>query len=156
MNGESEPAGGQDRLDRADGTLQLIWFALLVGAVAVTAAAIMIAATQGPLIDGPEMPLVVALVSLVPLGLVGAFVVAPLLGRAPGAPPPAIEPAPGFFRYQALFMIRAGLLEGPAVACALGLAATGNWVLLGGAAAMIGALATLRPTRAFAESAGRQ
>ena len=159
MSGEPEPIGGPDKLGEALRGVRLVWLGLLIGAVTITAGAAAFVATQGPVAPEAEMPFLLVCLVLVLVGLLGAFV---FPSMALPAPRPQGAPAalPGLGAYMAQFFIRAGLLEGPAIICAVGLLVTGNWALLAGSAVLLGALAAIGPTRArveaFAESERRQ
>jgi hypothetical protein len=131
--------------------LRFIWHGHLLGAASVTCVAAAAVATAEGEPPAEAQGIRIPVLSLVPLGLVGAFVVVPLVGAGPprgGFPRHgAADPAAWFGPYQAQFMIRAGLLEGPALACSFAMFATRDWNFLGAAALMIAALATLVPTR---------
>ena len=163
MNGEPEPVGGPDKLGAAVQGLWFIWLGLLLGAVTILGVISAVVVSQGPLVDGDEARLLVVVGLLVVFAnLVAAFVVIPMMmpvGSGPSAGG-ANEPFPGFGAYSSQFFIRAGLLEGAAIICAVFLVVTANWVLLAAAVVPLAALTTLAPTRArveaFAEAVRRK
>ena len=165
MGGESQLAGGPDRLDRAVFALKVIWFGLFAGAVVI---AVMMAAVVmsggGPRADLGEFGY--AVLTVVPLGLFAAYFVVPMLTPRNPVGGPGFEgwdattpdePYHWFPLYQVQFFLRAGLLEGPAILCAVVFLITAEWAILGGSLVMIAALAAAVPTRskveAFADAA---
>lgn len=167
MSGEPQP-GGPDRLDRAVQQLKVVWFALVSGSIVITAMAVaVVSSNDAPVADLGDFAYLFLLA--VPASLFGAFVVAPVTGpkdpgqvvRAGNGPKATFEgwdsarPDDPFYWYPAYlpgFFLRAGMLEGAAILCAVGFLASSNWVLLGGAVFMIAVLATQVPTRAKVEA----
>lgn len=170
---EPQP-GGPDRLDRALQQLKVIWFGLFAGATVITALAVAVVfSNEAPIADLGELAYLFLLA--VPFGLLGAFVLVP--GFTPKDPAEVVrttkaagargfegwdkaKPDDAFYWYPAYmpgFLVRAGVLEGSAILCAIGFLISSNWAVLGGALVMIAALAVQAPTRgkveAFAESA---
>ena len=162
MSGEPEPAAGRDKLSGALLGMTFVWLGLVVGLLLMTGILAAVAVMMGePMLDMPE--LAYGALFLVPLGLVGAFVVAPMLaptdpataGRAmknpagvadwEGTPPD--DPYYWFPVYAAGFYVRAGLLEGPAIMLLVFFLLTVNWVLLSGVAVLAAALIAQMPTR---------
>ena len=124
MSGEPEPAAAGGKLDKALVGLMIVWLGLTVGLGVVTAVlvGVQLFALDGPLIDFPALAYLFLLA--VPLGLVGAFLLAPKLAREdPAAAGRRYTPAPGgsawhgtppddpfywFPVFQAEFFLRAG------------------------------------------------
>jgi hypothetical protein len=163
MSGEPEPTAGGEKLSGALVGLTFVWLGLVLGLVIMTVVMAVAAVMMGePILDMPELAYGALL--LVPLGLVGAFVVAPMAtptdpekaGRVlkdargvntwAGTPPD--DPYYWFPVYAAGFFIRAAMLEGSAITLVVFFLLTANWVVLGGVAVLAAALITQRPTRA--------
>ena len=161
MSGEPEPAAGRDKLSGALTGLMFVWLGLVVGLLMMTGVLVAVAVMLGePMLDMPE--LAYGSLLLVPLGLVGAFVVAPMFVTKDGQKPgwavtdrdvesarsgQPDDPYSWFPVYAAGFYVRAGLLEGPAVMLLVFFLMTVNWVLLGGVAVLAAALIAQMPTR---------
>ena len=164
MSEEPQPAADQ-KLDQALMGSLFIWLGLTIG---LTIMAIMIVIVQaftldGPLLDSPEIGYAFLLV--VPLGLLGAFFVAPKLTKDPAEvirrsrsnDPTAFaawegttEADPYYWlpAFMGEFFMKVGLLEGPGVICVVAFLLTGEWVILAGAGVMLAALISQMPTRA--------
>lgn len=160
MNGEPQPSGGPDRLDRAVFALKTIWFGLFAGATTIAVVMVAIVTSGGgPRADLGELAYLFLVA--VPVGLFAAYFVVPMLTpRDPAGGPgfdgwdatTADDPYHWFPLYQVQFFIRAGLLEGPAILCSIGFLLTGEWAILGGAVVLIAALVAEVPTRARVEA----
>ncbi len=169
MSGEPQPVDQGDKLDRALFGLKTVWFGLFAGGLVITILMVAIVMSGGGgIVDLGALSYVFLI--FVPMGLVGAFVLAPMLAkkdptavvkRAPqggrvgfdeweGTKPD--EPYYWFPAYASVFFLRAGMLEGPAIICAVGFFITANWVVLGGSVLMLAALAAQVPTRSAVES----
>jgi hypothetical protein len=169
MSGEPQPADTGDKLDRAVFKLKGIWFGMLAGGIVVTVAMIAIVfSNDKPFVDLGDFSYV--FLGVVPMGLAGAYVVGTMM--IPTDPSRVVKPGVGmanplyegwagtkpdeayywFPSYTAVFFIRAGMLEGSAIITAVGFMITGNWVVLGGALVLIGALVALIPTRSAVEA----
>jgi hypothetical protein len=172
MNGEPQPADVGDDLDRALHGLKIVWFGLFAGALVITVTLVAILTSGGgPAIDLGELRYL--FLAAVPVGLVGAYLIAPrLAARDPativsggrGKPGGAgamfdgwdrAKPDDAFYwfpAYATAFFLRAGMLEGMAILGAMGFFITGDWVLLAGPAVLIAALVAELPTRGAVES----
>jgi hypothetical protein len=173
MSGEPQP-GGPDRLDRAVFALKTVWFGLFSGGLVITVMEVAVVfSNDQPMADLGELAYLFLLA--VPAGLVGAFILAPMI--APKDPAAVFRSASAkanpmydgwdgtkpddpyywYPLYAAGFFVRAGMLEGTAILCAMGFLVTSNWIVLGGALLLIAALVAQIPTRsaveAFAENA---
>ena len=62
------------------------------------------------------------------------------------------EPLYWFPSFVSGFMMRAMVLEGAAMLCAVGFFITANWAVLGGAVVLLAVLGTQMPTRSAVES----
>jgi len=170
MGGKPQPAGFRDKLDRALWALKAIWFGLFAnGLILLCTLAAIIMSGGGVNANLGEVGYLFLLA--VPLGLLGAYVIAPVattkdpatVARATGTKRTKAmfaewegtnpdDPFYWFPIYASGFFIRASILEGAAIICAVGLFVTANWVVLGGAAVMLAALAAQMPSRAAAEA----
>jgi hypothetical protein len=172
MNGEPQPGDAGDDLDRSLHGLKAIWFGLFAGAVTITVMLVAILTSGGgPAIDLGELRYL--FLAAVPVGLIGAYLIAPRLApRDPAAIVSAGRGKPGgagarfdgwdrakpdeafywFPAYASAFFLRAGMLEGTAILAAIGFFATGDWVLLAGPVVLIAALVAELPTRSAVES----
>ena len=170
MNGEPQPPGDRgDKLDRALFALRMVWFGLLSGAIviAVTMIALVFSNDQ-PIADLGELGYLFLLA--VPVGLVGAYLVAPM--ATPNDPASVVQsddtrraamyegwhgtkPGEAYYWYPAYasqFLVRAGMLEGAAIICAIGFGVTGLWGVFGGAAVLVAVLVNEHPSRSAVES----
>jgi hypothetical protein len=161
MSGEPEPSAGRDKLSRALFGLTLVWLGLVLGLLIITGVIAGCSIVTGPIVDSPELGYGALL--FVPVGLIGAFVLAPML--TPKSPEAAArtmdsgassdwtgtspdDPYYWFPVYASGFSIRGGMLEGSASIMVVLFLVTGNWVLLGGVAVLAGVLIAQRPNRA--------
>jgi hypothetical protein len=174
MNGEPQPGGRGDKLDRALFALRTVWFGLLSGAIVITVTMVaLVFSNDQPVADLGELGYLFLLA--VPAGLVGAYLVAPV--ATPKEPASVVQsadprraamyeewhgtkPDEAYYwypTYASQFLVRAGMLEGAAIVCAIGFGVTGLWGVFGGAAVLVAVLVSERPTRSavetFAESA---
>jgi hypothetical protein len=169
MSGEPQPQDRGDKLDRALFALKAVWFGLFSGGliISILVAAIVMSG-GGAIVDLGVLAYLFLLA--VPLGLLGAYVIAPLM--SPTDPAAVVRSAPGkggttysewegtkpdeayywFPAYASAFFIRASMLEGTAIISAIGFFVTGEWAVLGGAAVLLAALVAQMPTRSAAEA----
>jgi hypothetical protein len=143
--------------------LTFVWLGLVLGLLIIAGVMVVCSVLmEGPMLDLPELGYAALL--FVPVGIVGAFVVAPMV--APNNPEKAArsmddatassawvgttpdDPYYWFPMYSAGFFIRAGMLEGSAIIMAILFLVTANWALLGGVAVLAGLLIAQRPDRA--------
>ena len=142
MSGEPDSAGEVPAKE-----LQAIQFVALglIGGLAIMTVVVvvlfLVALNGVPALDIGDLAAMLGYGSLVlvPLGLIGAFLVMPGLGK--GQPDGAT-----FGAYQGQFFIQAGLLEGPAIMMLIFFLMTGVWALLGGVAVFLAALIFIFPT----------
>jgi hypothetical protein len=172
MNGERQPGDVGDDLDRALHGLKTVWFGLFAGALTITVTLVAILTSGGgPAVELGELRYL--LLAAVPVGLVGAYLIAPRLAprdpaavvsRGRGRPGGAgamfdgwerAKPADAMYwfpAYAGAFYLRAGMLDGMAILGAMGFFVTGDWVLLAGPVVLIAALVAELPTRGAVES----
>ena len=163
MDGELQPPDRGDKLDGALLGLKIVWGGLFTGGliIAVVMVALVISG-NAPNANLGELSYLFLLA--VPVGLLGAFVLAPMM--TPKNPEAMARPTPGkpeegtkpddpyywFPAYSAGFVIRASILEGTTIICTIGFLVTANWSVLGGAVVMLAAQIAQMPTRAAVES----
>jgi hypothetical protein len=172
MNGEPQPGDVGDDLDRSLHALKIVWFGLFAGALTITVTlAAILTSGGGPAADLGGLRYL--FLAAVPVGLVGAYLVAPRLApkdpsavvsRGRGKPGGAGAMFDGWERakpgdamywfpaYASAFYLRAGMLDGMAILGAMGFFVTGDWVLLAGPVVLIAALVAELPTRGAAEA----
>lgn len=163
MSGEPEPTD-LDKLGRALLGARMMWLVLFAGAVAVTGTIAILRFMPGNVVMEPGL-VGCAFLAFVPLGLTGAYVIAPLLVRRDAAT--AARKGRGFPgwegttpddpyywlpAYVAAFTLRAGILETTAIVVVIGFFVTGSWVVLVGVGVLVLGLAFELPTRAGVES----
>jgi hypothetical protein len=163
MSGEPEPAAADDKLNKALTGLMFIWLGLVLGLLLVSGAlAVTVVMLGEATLDMPELGY--GALVLVPVALVGAFVIAPMViptdpekvgpyMRGPGGVNPWVGTPPDdpyywFPVYSPLFFVRIGILEWAAITMAVLFLVTATWALLAGIAVLAAAMFTQMPTRA--------
>jgi hypothetical protein len=162
MGDESQPTSSEAKLSGSLLGLKFIWLGLVLGVVIIAVVLIvtMLTAIDGPMVDLSELGYGSLL--LVPLGLFGAFVIAPMVG--PHDPEKAGRKStdedgkndwigtspddPNYWMplYASQFFVRGGILDGAMIIMLTLLVATGVWWILGGVAVLLAALIAQKPT----------
>jgi hypothetical protein len=163
MSGEPEPADGPDKVSRALLVLTGVWLGLVAALLFSSAVmAVVVVVMDEPILDIPTFAYWAMV--LVPIGLVGAFVRAPMVapmdpeqagrewrdpsGENPWEGTPPDDPYYWLPAYVHWYWHRVGWLFIPAMKLAAFFLLTANWVDLGGVAVLVAALLTLCPSRA--------
>jgi hypothetical protein len=161
MSGEPEPPTGRDKLSGALVGITFVWLGLVLGLLILSGVLTLVIIMNGPIVDEPELGYAALL--FVPVGIIGAFVVAPMMaptspekaawsmkdstGSSTWAGTPPDDPYYWFPVYASGFFVRAGMLEGSSVIMLICFVLTANWALLGGVAVLAGLLIAQRPVR---------
>ena len=163
MSGDSQPVADRN-VDGAILGMMFVWlgFTLSLAIMILTMIGVVLFSLDSPIIDLPELGYLLLLT--VPIGLLGAILLAPKL--APKDPADVVRKAESISQYpawqgtteadpyywlplyQSQYFIRMGILEGAGATCTVGFLLTSDYLVLGGALIMLAVLMTQMPTRA--------